>query len=413
LALGVFEWKIGFDELDYQFYIADNNPEEVAEFHDHSLRDALDRTITDRAMRKTLAGYFFSPDPIPLRTELKAEIQIQLSFDRWPKWFDVSDQLQYQQKRDWLNVQYDRFINPTKSWWMPTWLHEGIVERRSKSQRMPIAVYYRALLAEYSPDLPRIGRDEILHFYSDHPHERAGEIWFGLYRDFGTAPESAEARWRIAWHLGGRGRFTQAGTFLDQAQAMVQSELTRRRTAPNTSDSLFSAFRPPAETVMTGVRLRELQQRIHELGMLLSEENAQGSDGAPDRLAKFVRLNPYSMEYDAQLETLLALTGENDGLRDNILLAQAKKILDDRGRADRLIELNREYQDTDGGLQALYELTRLKIRLYQAESGDDRERKKRLLVEARDMLTSFMNLYPSSFYVEQVSRNLEGLPRSE
>lgn len=29
------------------------------------------------------------------------------------------------------------------------------------------------------------------------------------------------------------------------------------------------------------------------------------------------------------------------------------------------------------------------------------------------MLTSFMNLYPDSFYVEQVRRNLEDLPRLE
>ncbi len=413
LALGVFEWRIGFDELDYQFYIADNNPEEIAEFHDHSLRDALDRTITDRGTRKTLAGFFFSADPIPLRKELKEEIQIQLSFDRWPKWFDVPDELQYQRKREWLNEQYDRFIHPPKSWWMPEWLHQGITERRSKSRRMPIAIYYRALLSEYSPDLPRILRDEVLHFYSDYPHERAGEIWFGLYRDFSSAPESAEARWRIARHLGSRARFTQAGTFLDQAQNLVEAELERRESEPSSSDSLLSAFRPPAGTVMTTVRLRELQQRIHVLQMLLSEANAQGSEGAPERLARFVMLNPYSMEYGAQLETLLGLTGDEDGLRDNILLAQAKLIPDDQHRAERLSQLNREYQNTDGGMQALYELTRLKIRLYQAEEGDDREKKRRLLVEARDMLSSFMNLYPDSFYVEQVARNLEGLPKSE
>jgi hypothetical protein len=47
LALAVFGWKIGFDELDYQLYVARNNPEEVPKFRDHSIREALDRTITD------------------------------------------------------------------------------------------------------------------------------------------------------------------------------------------------------------------------------------------------------------------------------------------------------------------------------------------------------------------------------
>lgn len=409
LALGVFEWRIGFDELDYQFYIAENNPEEVAEFRDRSIREALDRTIMDPATRKTLAGFFLPTDPIPLREELKTEIQIQLSLDRWPNWFIVPDDLKYQEKRDWLNEQYDRFINPTKSWWMPLWLHRGIVDRRSKSVRMPIALYCKALLSEYSPDLPRIRRDEVLHFYSDYPHERSGEIWFELYRDFGWTPESAEARWRSAKYLAGRGRFSQAGTFLDQAQALVQEQLALENNR-SPSDSLFSAFRPPAKTVMTPVKLRELYRRVHELKALIDDQNLKGGEGTSDRLAKFVMLNPHGLEYAQQLDTLLSLVGEKDGLRDNLLLAKAKLIADDQRRSERLSQLNREYQNTDGGMQALYELTRLKIRLYQRED-DSATEKRKFLAEARDMLTSFMNLYPDSFYVEQVRRNLEDLPR--
>ena len=124
-------------------------------------------------------------------------------------------------------------------------------------------------------------------------------------------------------------------------------------------------------------------------------------------------LNPHSLEYGQQLQTLLGQVGAEGGLRDNILLAQAKLILDDRGREERLSQLNRQYQGTDGGMQALYELTRLKIRLYQEEGDADREKKKQLLTKARDMLTSFTSLYPTSFYVEQVERNLEDLPKSE
>jgi len=411
LALGVFEWKIGFDELDYQFYIAENNPEEVTEFRDHSIREALDRTIMDPATRKTLAGFFLPTDPIPLREELKTEIQIQLSLDRWPNWFLVPDHLKYQDKRQWLNEQYDRFIHPPRSWWMPLWLHSEIVERRARSARMPIALNYKALLSEYSPDLPRIRRDEMLHFYSDYPHERSGEIWFELYREFGRTPESAEARWRSAKYLAGRSRFSQAGTFLDQAQALVAEQLAKEN-AQSPPDSLFSAFRPPPETVMTSIKLRELQGRIHELKMLIGDENLKGSEGAPDRLAKFVMLNPHGLEYAQQLDTLLSLSGEQDGLRDNLLLARAKLLADDQARSERLSQLNREYQNTDGGMQALYELTRLKIRLYQQEDDSAAEKRKRL-VEARDMLTSFVNLYPDSFYVEQVQRNLEDLPRLE
>ncbi|UCG59387.1 MAG: hypothetical protein JSU70_07715, partial [Phycisphaerales bacterium] len=55
----VFEAKVGLDELDYQLYVAKNNPERFSEFHDHSITEALDRTITDPAVRKYLAGFFY------------------------------------------------------------------------------------------------------------------------------------------------------------------------------------------------------------------------------------------------------------------------------------------------------------------------------------------------------------------
>ena len=58
-------------------------------------------------------------------------------------------------------------------------------------------------------------------------------------------------------------------------------------------------------------------------------------------------------------------------------------------------------------MQALYELTRLNIRLYQQESKTEN------LVLARKMLNSFLSLYPDSFYAVQVRRNLDDLPRAE
>ncbi len=415
LALAVFEWQIGFDELDYQFYIADNSPEEVPQFHDHNLRDVIDQAIMDPATRKTLTGLFLPADPIPLRGELKREIQIQLNRDdRWPRWLEnvLPDELKYQDTRDWLSEQYDRFLNPPQSWWMPSWLHQEIVERRSKSARMPIALYYKALLSELSPDLPGIRQDEVLHFYSDYAHGRSGELWFALYRDFGSALESAEARWRIARLLAGRGAFPQAATFLDQADALVLQQLGQRQEGVPASESLYSAFRPPAETVMTPAKLRDLRLRIRELQTLIGEENRAGTEGAPERLARFVALNPHSLDYEGQLEALLASVGQADGLRDNILLALAKLDPYDQRKAQRLTELHQEYQNTDGGMTALYELTRLKIGLWQQQE-DSNETKRKLLAEARQTLAGFLTLYPDSFYADRVQRNLDGLPRPE
>jgi len=405
LALAVFGWKIGFDELDYQLYVARNNPEEVPEFRDHSIREALDRTITDPKEKEYRMVFSYPTEVILLREEMKKEIQSSLARDdRWPDGLIVSEELRYEEKRLWLNEQYDWFIHPPRPRWMPTTVHRRIVERRSRNRRMAIALYYKGLLNEYSPDLRRIGQEETLHFYSDYPQKLSSRVWLRLYNDFGDNPEAAEARWRAAKLLVGQRGLEKARAILADAAALVQTHLELQQKASSSGDSLFSAFRRPPDTVMTPMKLRELQGRIYELQTLISDENLTGADGALERLAAFVMLNPYSLDYESQLEALLKLSGEKDGLRDNILLAQAKLIADDQRRAQRLSELSRRYEKTDGGMQALYELTRLHIRLYQ------RELKRENLVQARDMLTTFLTLYPDGFYSPQVKKNLDDLP---
>src|SRR4030042_1093506 len=94
-----------------------------------------------------------------------------------------------------------------------------------------------------------------------------------------------------------------------------------------------------------------------------------------------------------------------DPLRDNILLAQVKLIADDQLRAEKLSQLHTKFQDSDGGMQALYELARLNIGLYQSESNP--EHKKKYLAQTRTFLTDFINLYPDSFYAGQARKNLD------
>ncbi len=392
LAVVVFEVTIGFDELDYQLYVAKNNPEHVSEFHDHSITEALDKTTRDPIKRKYLEGFFYPADPIALRAELKREIQIKLSYDLWPSWFIVTPELEYQTKRQWLFRQYDLFIS-----------------ERSNSRRMPIALYCKALLSEYSPDINVLGRQEVLHFYSDYPYERSREIWYRLYIEFSESPESIEARWRIAKHWAGRGQFELAEELLAQAETMLTAERSKLLEKEQTSDKpLFGLFRPPDDSVMTVPKLNELQRRLGQTRTLIGPENRTNGTGAIERLAEFVMLNPYASDYAQRLNGLLEKIEDKDGLRDNILLAQAKLLADEQLRAERLNELHKEFAKTDGGMSALYELGLLKIGLYQGQSNT--QRKKKYLADARATLESFLNLYPDSFCAEQVKKNLDGLP---
>jgi len=371
--------------------VAKNNPENVTEFHDHTISEVLDRTIKNPQVRKFLAGFFYPTEPIPLRAELKREIRAKLALQRWPKWFIVPTELRFDEKRNWLFKQYNKFIS-----------------RRSDSRRMPIALYYKAILSEYSPDLNLIVERETLHFYNDYPHDRSSNIWWTLYTDFGDSRESIEARWRIARIWAGQGRFKEADNLAAEGHRMAKAGLTEPKKQPESTDTLSGLFRPPPDSVITCIKLEDLLRRFNHLRLLISAANRTDHPDSQKRLARFVMLNPHTPEYDRRLDELLEQTDQTDPLHDNILLAQAKRIPDELRRADRLAQLHKQYQDTDGGMQALYELARLRINLYQNQQ--DSQQKRQYLAEARATLTSFLTLYPESFCADQVRNILSELP---
>lgn len=395
LAVVTFELRIGFDELDYQLYIAKNNPEQAVEFHDHSIRELLDEMVTQPSarMKRYLEMSFYPTEPIQLRARLKEKIEDELSRGRWPWWFTVPSELDYQAKKRWLTVQYDNFIG-----------------RRPTSRRMPTALYYKALLSEYSLDIEMFKQKETLHFYSDYPYERSQDIWEWLYAEFGDSAESLEARWRLAKFLAGQRGFEQANRLLAEAQNMTVEQLKLLENEQTQDETFFGLFKKPADSAMTVLKLTELQTKLHQLWNLIGIGNRIDEPKAEQRLAKFVMLNPHnSDDYARSLNELLEQMSSHDPLRDNVLLARTKLVADEQLRAEELSKLHEKYQDSDGGKQALYELARLKIGLYQSESNA--EHKKKYLAEARALLTSFINLYPNSFYAEQVKKNLDNLPK--
>jgi hypothetical protein len=397
VSVAVFDSAIGFDELDYQSYVAKNNPELIEEFHDHSITEALDETITNPGVKKyLLAGYFYPTEPIQQRAELKRKIQTQLRNDRWPSWFLLRPVLNYQDKKRQLFEQYDIFIN-----------------RRPTSRRMPIALYYKGLLSEYSVDTGILGAKEVLHFYSDYPFERSREIWYRLYSEFSGSAESIEARWRIARHWAGVGRFEMADGLLGEAQDMVREKLKLTEQENGPTGTFFSPFKAPAETVMTTFKLTELQKRLNHLRTLIGKGNRTPEEQSEKLLAKFVMLNGHDEQFRRQLDELLSELTENSPLRDNILLEKVKLTADEKLRAEELEKLYKQFSGTDGGMQALYELALLKISFWRKQDEADVELKKKYLADARSTLTTYINLYPDSFCAEQVKKNLDNLPAIE
>lgn len=401
IAVVTFEGKIGFDELDYQLYIAKNNPEHISEFYDHSIKESLDMTMENQDIKNYLSeAYFFPIEKDALREALKKAIQQKLANDRWPSWLIVDEQLQYQKKKQELLEQYDKFIT-----------------FRGKSKRMPIALYYKALLSDYSPDIKRIAQQEILGFYSEYPHEMNLELWHRLYRDFADSPESAQARLRYAKHLTGYGRFEKADQLLIEAQHMVSERLRQieenRQTNKDAKEKLFSIFTSPLESVMTEFKLFELNKELTKLRSLISTENRTSDERSCQRLAEFVMLNPHTNIYQRQLDELAEEMSGDDPLIDNILLAKAMLIEDDQKRADELCELHDRFGGRDGGVEAFYELAVLRIHLWQNLDKSDVEKRGECLALAKQKLKDFTSLYPQSIYTPETYEKLANLPKTD
>ncbi|MBN2590061.1 MAG: hypothetical protein JXA96_09375 [Sedimentisphaerales bacterium] len=390
IAVVVFESAIGFDELDYQLYVAKNNPEKINEFHDHNFTEVLKKMINDPDVQQDLRYFRYPTDP-NLRWEvLKSEIQEGLNSDSWPWWFKLTDELNYVSKKIELFKQYEQFI-----------------EKRPNSQRMPIVLYFSAILNEYSPDIKYLGENEILRFYSDYPWERSKKTWFRLYRDFGDSPESLEARWRIAKNAAGEGDFQHAEDLLIKAKTKITERLKSLEAENKPTESIFSLFQIPPESVMTLPKLKDLQRRIELTLSLIGPENRSEKPGVNERLARFVMLNPHSLEYRIHINDLLNQTDEADPLRDNILLADARLSNNELIRIEKLSELYKLYQETDGGMQALYDLSFIYFTKWRQMDNSDVELKIKYREEAGTALSNFISLYPDSFYIEQAKKYLD------
>ncbi|MFH1614189.1 MAG: hypothetical protein ABIG61_03765 [Planctomycetota bacterium] len=416
IALAVFKSEISFAELSYQQYIAKNNPEEIAEFHSHSITEALDRTITDPAVRQYLAGFFYPEEPILLRKALKREIRNQLGFDHWPSWFLTPPELQYQQKRDQLLQQYDRFIDPSKPWWLPGFLYNRFINSNARRHRMPIALYYKALLGEIRPDLSQLEQKEILSFYNDYPHHESIPTWYYLYREFGDSLESIEARLRIAVRWAAQEKFQRADTLAEEAYNMTVTNLNSLNAEtenPGSVPSLFAVFYPPQDSTITEFKLKDLQRKLRKLRKLISSENLGNDQNIRARLARFIMLNPYSEYYPQKLDTLLGEVTQKDPLFDNIILAKTMLITDPQRRAEELKKLAEDLKHTDGGIQALYELAMLKVRLWQSQAQIDSQTKPAYLAEARAVLQDILTIYPQCIFAEQAETILNNLPATK
>ncbi len=395
---GVFRSHIGFAELDYQLYVAGNNPEEATEFHSYSLSEVIDAVIADDAQRSFLTGRYYPIDAEQLRERLKAEVEQEMRLLAWPWWFveKMPERLNYRRRRDDLLLDYQVFK-----------------DRWPQSKRMPITLYFTALLNEYHPDIRHFRHTETLRFYNDYPFKSNVLIWQELFNRFPQSPESLEARWRLAWHDAAEGRFERAMELTQVTRTLVRQQLekTTQQAAQQAGESIFAAFEPPSPTVLGRRKLRNLDLRLRNLQRLIDPVKRGSDDASRRRLAVFIGLNPYSLEYEARLNTLLSEMTEDDPLRGDVLLAKAMTIPDPHDRASALTELMHLYRVSDVGARAHYEKAQSLLQLWK-DSELEGDQRRVLLEDIRQILTTFLVIYAESIYADQAHSLLQTLPSS-
>jgi hypothetical protein len=397
LAFCIFQFKIGSDELAYQRYIVKNNPETVVQFHEHVITDALNETIRNPVTAAYLTHGFYPRDPVILRNELKKEIVLQLSYGRWPTWLLIPEELDFPSHRDYLFHQYENYISG----------HLG-------GRRMPIALYYKALLADFTPDLPLVEEKEILRFHSDYPSDASSLVWYTLNANYPQSPESIEARLRLAIRYAGSNNLEYARQLVQEAIDMVPVVAQALAVSKDSRISYFTAFTPPLSSALTPFRLADLEFRLKQFRDLISEQNIiAGDDSSRLRLADLVLMNPYTRDYRSRLSDSAQKFKPGDPLTDNVLLALAMFMKDPSDRAIRLKAIAEEFPDSDGGIAALYELGRLKVNQWRDTPENDAEGKLQFLADSRATLTRFAQLYPASIWADRARTLLHDLPSIE
>ena len=304
--------------------------------------------------------------------------------------------LQYQIRQPKLILEYEKFIT--------RW---GGNERR-----LPTVMYFRSVLSEIRPDVRDIVDEEMLRFYSDYPFADNNSDWRDLFEEFPESPESIEARWRIAMDEARKRNFDVAEEICQTAQIRIDELLENPSgSKPEESNSIFSAFQQPEPPVMTSFKLQDLRVRFRKLQSLISEENKGDEEESKKRLAEFLMLNPYDRHsYAVSLDGLLQKMSLDDGLRDNILLEKAMLTDDIQRRSQLLEELAGKYPQRDAGIRAQYEWGMTKIRLWKDQETSEDE-KRRLLTDARQILSDFVEEHPECPFAQQVREMLQTLPQ--
>ncbi|KPK77844.1 MAG: hypothetical protein AMJ79_01985 [Phycisphaerae bacterium SM23_30] len=400
----LFHLTIGMQERDFQAQVYRNNPDQIAAFKNRSIVPLLEKELAQRLKKESYLEEEIVKEQIR-RNWRQAFLMTRMEF---PVGIDYStpasrEVLNFYQAKSEAIEHLDDFINNSSP----------------QDKRQSDAYYYRALLIDVSVDLRALRDEDLLRFSYDIPGPDSEKLWQQIINQFPDAPVSIEARWRLArlWAAEKSDsalqpfRFDEALGLLQQARQLCDDLIQRRKETAareNFSNGFFAQIFSPPPPALNNEQLASLQMRIGRLMTLINPENRTGPDQNQQRLAQFVRLDKFNLNYEALLKEMTLDSPRPDPLLDNIELAQVLLLKDTEEKITRLEDLIQRYQDRDGGVEAMLELAQTLMEKYRrSDYQGDRDL---LLSRSTELLQKIIFLRPEEFLGQYAQKKLEELP---
>lgn len=405
----LFHVKIGMNERDFQAYVYQFRPETVVNLCSKDIQPLLEEEKTKRLEMMP----FLNPDTI--EDDL---------LDEWKRAFQPSF-LESDMLRESTEAILTAIIEARKFIEAKDRAIENIdcfIQMYPNEKRVADALFYKGLLLDLKPNVRQLVEQKRLVFYTEIPVPASLPIWRQVLDRFDQLPVAIAARWRLAIltlqieeeKQDYTERFQQATILLLTAQKNCQARIEKRkekerRTVSQTTwmPSMSDIFNPRVPTLPDN-DLNTLYRRIGRLLALLAKENRQGHLIHEKRLADFIGLDPYQLDYETRLKALTLNAPQPDPLLDNIELAQAMLKDDPDQRRDLLMNLISRSPDKDGGVAAMIELAKVYLEKFnRSENETDRHL---LRTQGQGHLQKVLTLRPNSYFAQQAQQLLSEWP---
>jgi len=401
----LFRSSIGMNERDFQADVYRYSPGQVAQFQNRSITNLLEIELAQRQKQFP----YLSAELI--MSQLRMEWRWAFNFNAIPVAAGEYDaqgvnpiSLAQQKNAEILlakstSLAYiDRFI-----------------DTHPQDPREADALYYKALMIDLKVDSRSLRDENTLRFCHDIPNAHSEMVWRDILNRFSQTDLAVEARWRLARLIAGRKppkttdtyNFEEASKLLEQARQHCLEVIGKRKEKGGQRSfwtaRLGAIFTSPAPTI-SDEEFSALQRRVAELMVLIGAENRTGHLEHDERLAKFVGLDPYQLNYESKLKELMIKTPQGDPLQDDIELTLVMLTKDLDQRITQLTELARQYPDRNGGIEAMLELA---AALMDQRNRSEHQGDKQLLLEqSRQFLQKVIVSRPDSFYAQHAQQLL-------